>query len=337
MSGSEPVILVAMPERLVRQFFRGGRWDRLQRLGRVVLSPTPQDHLSAAVRPAMAQAEVLVTGWGTPLVDGAVLDAAPRLRAVVHTAASVKAIASPQCYARGIAISSQAAAMAGPVAEYTLSMILLAAKGAFRAQRTYRSRRAWMDIQTELAGYGVHRTRVGLIGASTIGRRVIELLRPFSVEVLVADPTLDADAAAELGVQLVGLDELMATCPVVSLHAPILPDTVGMITAPLLRSLPDGATFINTARGVLVDQDALLAELVTGRVDAILDVTFPEVSGPDSALWDLPNVVLTPHIAGAMGVELALLTDSALDEIERVVSGRPLAHAVPQSRYHALA
>lgn len=337
MTGPEAEILVAMPDRLVRQFFRGALWDRLQGLGRVVLSPTPDDHLSDRVRPALARAEVLVTGWGTPLVDGPVLDAAPRLRAVVHTAASVRAIASEECYARGVAISSQAAAMAGPVAQYTLAMILLAAKGAFRAQRIYRSRRAAVDVQTELADHGVHGTRVGIIGASTIGRRVIELLRPFDLEVVVADPTLDADGAAELGVRLVGLDELMATCPVVSLHAPILPDTIGMITAPLLRSLPDGATFVNTARGVLVDQEALVAELVTGRVDAVLDVTHPEVNEPDSPLWDLPNVVLTPHVAGAAGVELALLTASALDDVERAVAGRPLLHAVPQSRYHALA
>lgn len=335
--GARPVILLAMTERLIGQFFPAALRTRLDALGEVVASPTPDDHLSAAARPMLARADVIVTGWDTALVDDAVLDAAPRLRVVVHTAASVKNIVSPACYARGVAISSQAAAMAEPVAQYTLAMILLAGKGAFRAQRTYRARRAAVDIQTEFAGYGIHHTRVGIIGASTIGRRVIELLRPVSVDVVLSDPTLDEPGAAALGVTLVGLDELMATCPVVSLHAPVLPRTIAMVTARHLRSMPDGATFINTARGILVDQDALLRELGTGRVDAILDVTWPEVGEPDSPLWDLPNVVLTPHIAGSMGVELAALALSAIDEIERAVTGRPLRHPVLQARYDGLA
>ncbi|MFJ7625191.1 hydroxyacid dehydrogenase [Streptomyces sp. NPDC097595] len=326
-----------MADELLPRFFARAAWDRLRSLGRVLVSPTPDDHLSPQARDMLAQAEVLVTGWGTAMVDASVLDAAPRLKAVVHTAGSVKAFASPDCYDRGVAISSQASALADPVAEYTLAMILLAAKGAFRAQRIYRARRAAVDVQGELASYGVNGTRVGIIGASVIGRKVIELLRPFRLKVVLSDPTIDHATARELGAELVGLGELMATCPVVSLHAPILPSTIGMITADLLRSLPDGATFINTARGILVDQDALTAELQSGRIDSIVDVTHPEVSDAASPLWDLPNLVLTPHIAGPMGVELELLASSALDEIARVLSGRSLRGAVDPSRYHAVA
>ncbi|MEV0848117.1 hydroxyacid dehydrogenase [Streptomyces sp. NPDC049954] len=329
--------MVAIQDELLRRLFAGPSWERLRSLGRVVVSPTPQDHLSPSARELLGEADVLVTGWGTAMVDAAVLDAAPRLKAVVHTAGSVKAFASPDCYERGVAISSQASALAGPVAEYTLAMILLAAKGAFRAERIYRSRRAAFHTQSELASYGVHGTRIGIIGASMVGRKVIELLRPFHLEVVVADPTIDDAAAHSLGVRRIGLDELMATCPVVSLHAPILEDTIGMITASHLRSLPDGATFINTARGVLVDQAALVAELETGRIEGILDVTHPEVNEPGSPLWQLPNLVLTPHIAGPLGTELELLSSAAVDEIDRVLSGRSLHRAVEPSRYHALA
>ncbi|MFJ8862401.1 hydroxyacid dehydrogenase [Streptomyces sp. NPDC102451] len=326
-----------MPDELISRLFGGPAWDTLCSLGRVLVSPTPDDHLSPQARGMLGQAEVLVTGWGSGMVDASVLDAAPRLKAVVHTAGSVKAFASPDCYDRGVAISSQAAALADPVAEYTLAMVLLAAKGAYRAQRIYRARRATFDTQTELASYGINGTRVGIIGASVIGRKVIELLRPFRLELVLSDPTIDDATARELGVEPVGLDELMATCPVVSLHAPILPTTIGMITADRLRSLPDGATFINTARGVLVDQDALIAELETGRIDAIVDVTHPEVNDVASPLWDLPNLVLTPHIAGPTGTELGLLASSALEEIARVLSGRTLHGAVEPSRYHAVA
>jgi phosphoglycerate dehydrogenase-like enzyme len=104
-----------------------------------------------------------------------------------------------------------------------------------------------------------------------------------------------------------------------------------MLDARRLALLRDGATLINTARGALIDQDALVAELVRGRIDAVIDVTEPEVLPPDSPLYDLPNVVLTPHIAGALGVEVRRLGDSALDELERYAHGEPFAHPVTRA------
>jgi phosphoglycerate dehydrogenase-like enzyme len=126
----------------------------------------------------------------------------------------------------------------------------------------------------------------------------------------------------------VELDELLAASDVVSLHAPSLPSTRHMLDARRLALLGDGATLINTARGALIDHDALVVELLTGRIDAVIDVTEPEVLPPDSPLYDLPNVVLTPHIAGALGVEIRRLGDSAVDEIERYAAGEPFAHPV---------
>jgi phosphoglycerate dehydrogenase-like enzyme len=134
--------------------------------------------------------------------------------------------------------------------------------------------------------------------------------------VSVFDPYLTDDDARDLGVRRVELDELMATSAVVSVHAPDIPETRHMIDARRLALLPDGATLINTARGALVDTDALVAELATGRIDAVLDVTEPEPLPADHPLWSLPNVLLTPHIAGSMGNELSRLGDNAVAEIE---------------------
>jgi phosphoglycerate dehydrogenase-like enzyme len=207
-------------------------------------------------------------------------------------------------------------------------MILLANKAADRMARAYRERRARVDLLAEFPAVGNRDKLVGIVGASRIGRRVIELLRPFELDVLVSDPYLEADAAARLGVKRRELDELLAVSDVVSLHAPALPSTRHMIDARRLALLCDGATLINTARGSLVDQDALVAELVSGRIDAVIDVTEPAVPPPDSPLYALPNVVLTPHIAGALGVEVRRLGDAAIDEIERYAAGEPFAHPV---------
>ncbi len=334
---SRPLIVIAMPEALAARFFPPDLHKRLQEFGDVAFSPTPSDHFAAEARELLAEADVLVSGWGTAEITADVLDAAPRLRGVVHSAGSVKGIASPNCHERGVVISSQAWANALPVAEYTLAMILLSAKGAFGAQRQYRAARSTFDVHGALATRGAYQRRVGVIGASAIGRRVIELLSPFDLEVVLADPTLAPGECEQLGVELLPVEEVLASSDIVSLHAPLLPSTTGMIGAHELALLADGATFINTARGALVDHTALVRQLQQGRIEAVLDVTDPEPPPPDSPLWELPNVVLTPHVAGAAGTELHRLGSSAVDEVGRVLSGRPLQHPVTRERYDAIA
>ncbi|MFJ7336933.1 hydroxyacid dehydrogenase [Streptomyces sp. NPDC101116] len=276
---------------------------------------------------ALARAEVLVTGWGCPRIDGAVLDAAPRLRAVLHSAGSVKSFATHALRERGITVSSAAVANALPVAEYTLAMILLAGKDVLAARDRMRATRAstgWGVIP----GIGNHGRRVGVIGASRIGRRVLELLRPFDLRPVLTDPYVDEHAAAALGVPLLPLDELLRTSGIVTLHAPDTPETRHMIGSRELALMPDGAVLINTARGGLVDHDALVAELRTGRLSAVLDVTDPEPLPADSPLYDLPGAFLTPHLAGSQGNELARLGLAVVREAERLVAGEEPAYAI---------
>jgi phosphoglycerate dehydrogenase-like enzyme len=331
------MILIAITEQLLPRFLPEDLLTQLRELGPVAISPTPEDHLSPAARPLLAEADVIITGWGTGPVGAEVLAAAPRLRGVIHTGGSVRAHVTKDCYGRGVVVSSQGWANALPVAEYSLAMILLACKGVFRAQRDYRTSRVPYDVQAQLAADGAYETQVGIIGASTIGRRVIGLLAPFELRIALADPTVSAAHAEKLGVKLMGLDELMATSAAVSLHAPWLPSTENMIGGAQLALLRDGATFINTARGAIVDQTALIAELKTGRIDAVLDVTWPEVPEPTSPLWDLPNLTLTPHVAGAAGTELRRLGGSAVRETARVLRGESLHHGVELADFDTIA
>ena len=175
---------------------------------------------------------------------------------------------------------------------------------------------------------GNFRRTVGIVGASRIGRRVIELLRHFDYEILLYDPFVQAGDPDLAGVELVELDALMARSDVVTIHAPSLPTTRGMIGARQLKLMQDGATFINTARGALVDEAALVAELQTGRIFGVIDVTDPEIPPSDSPLFSLPNVFLTPHVAGAIGTERLRLGLMAAEEIERYVRGEALLYEV---------
>lgn len=179
---------------------------------------------------------------------------------------------------------------------------------------------------------GGYQSKVGLVALGAIGRRVAGLLRPFDVEVYATDPWCSPSDAARLNVKLVSLQELFKTCDIVSLHAPWLPETEKMINRELLASMKPGATFINTARGAVVDEDAL-CEILRERGDltAILDVTYPEPPPPQSPLYDLPNIVMTPHIAGSVNTEVARMGRWMVDECRRFLRGDRLLHAVDAS------
>lgn len=275
----------------------------------------------------LAEAEVILGGWGMPVLDGAFLDRAPRLRAVIYAAGSVKHFVTDAVWQRGIQVSTSAWANALPVAEYTLAAILFAGKNAFGLREHYRSAQSESRLRSDFRRVGNYRSTVGIIGASRIGRRLLDLLTEFDLEVLLYDPFIDAAEAAELGAHKVELDDLCAACDVVSIHAPELPATKHLLDARRLGLLRDGATLINTARGSLVDTDALIPHLTSGRLSAVLDIVDP-MPGDDSPLFTLPNVFLTPHVAGSFGRELHRLGDSAVAELERYASGQELAHAV---------
>jgi phosphoglycerate dehydrogenase-like enzyme len=276
----------------------------------------------------LSDVELLITGWGCAPLTADVLAAAPKLRAIVHTAGTVRHHVTEECWERDIAVSSAAAANAVPVAEYAVAMILLAGKRVPEIVRRFRRERVQQDWNALFPEAGNYRATVGLLGASLIGRRVAELLRPFDLEVLLHDPYVADDEVRALGAEPVGLDELFARGGVVSLHAPLLPSTRGMVDGRLLGLMRDGATLLNTARGGLVDDAALEHELLSGRLRAVLDVTTQEPLPAGSPLWGCDGVLLTPHVAGSKGNELRRLADAAAAEVQRWAAGLPFAHPV---------
>lgn len=291
--------------------------------------PISTDDLDApSVRQRLREVDVLVTSWGCPRLSVERLTDAPRLRAIFHCAGSVRTFVTEEVWRRRILVTTAADENAVPVAEFTMAAVIFAGKKApFLAQDARKHRDDWSYVtgRGELANRG--RT-VGVVGFSRVGRRVVERLRGLEVTVLVADPYADEAEVAAAGARLVGLPELLRASDVLTLHVPALPTTHHLIGAEELALLPDGATVINTARGAVLDTAALERECVAGRLDAILDVTDPEPLPADSVLYDLPNVMITPHIAGSLGAETRRMSDSALDELERHLAGRPPNNAV---------
>jgi phosphoglycerate dehydrogenase-like enzyme len=313
----------------------------LQRLGAAcdVVSFDPLTSFSTPeARAALGVTDILVTGWGCPMLTPDVLRAASGLKLIAHAAGTVKFTVDPLAYASGVRVTHAAEANAVPVAEFTLAAILFANKRMFELRDLYRadpSRRSSYELMD--SAIGNFRRTVGLVGASRIGRKVAAMLAGFDLQVLLYDPFVVADDPIAKQVDLVDLDVLMARSDVVSVHAPSLPSTRHMIGARQLKLMQDGATFINTARGALVDEAALVAELQTGRIHAVIDVTDPEIPPATSPLFALPNVFLTPHVAGAIGTERARLGLMVVEEVERFVRGEPMLYEIEPALLERLA
>lgn len=333
---TRPTVAFAMAPGLRGRLFAPADLARLAEIAEVE-DGVLDEFGSAAARAVLARTEVLLTGWGSPSVTRAVLDGAPRLRAVVHAAGSVKHHLPDEFWDAGVAVSTAAEVNAVPVAEYTVAMIVLANKRVGDMARRYREHRRDEDWNGLFPDAGNYRRTVGVVGASKIGRRVLRLLAAYDLDVLLTDPYVDEAEAASLGARLVDLDTLVATSDVVSLHAPALPETEHLVDARRLALMRDGATLVNTARGSLVDTAALTDAVVAGRLHAVLDVTTPEVLPPDSPLYDHPHVVLTPHVAGSIGGELHRMGAFAVDEVGRLARGERLAAPVDAGSLHRTA
>ncbi len=279
--------------------------------------------------------DVLLSGWGAPRLDAGLLAHAPNLRAVFYGGGSIKGFVTNAVWERGILITSGQAINAIPVAEYTLAAVLFSLKHGWQLAAQIR-REQRFPLHPEVPG--AYNTTVGIIGLGLIGRLVRERISPFSIQVIAYDPHISAAQASALNVSMRPLEELFAEAQVVTLHAPLLPETIGMVHGAHLAAMPPGGTFINTARGGLVRQEELIATL-TQRTDlyAVLDVTEPEPPPPGSPLYSLPNVTLTPHIAGSLGLERRRLGQTMVAELQRFVAGEPLHYSITEEQLQYMA
>ena len=287
-----------------------------------VIAPAQTKQSILADLSLLADVEVIFSGWGAPVMDEAFLAAAPNLRAVFYGAGSVRSFVTEAVWQRGIVLTTAATANAVPVSEYTLAAILFSLKHGWRYSRQVRDEKTFPKRDQVPGAYD---STVGLISLGLIGRLVLERLKPFDLRVLAYDPFVDVEYARQNDVELVLLGELFRRSDVVSVHTPWLKETEGLITGAHLASMKPGATFINTARGAVV-RESEMNEVLRQRPDlqAILDVTHPEPPAPDSPLYTLPNVILTPHIAGSLDVECRRMGRHMVEELRRYIDGKPL-------------
>ncbi len=283
----------------------------------------PMTAAEAAANPGiLADCQIIFSGWGAPRLDEAFLQSAPNLKAVFYGAGSVKGMVTDAMWDRGIVVTSSWTANAVPVAEFTLAQILFSLKLGWRFARQIQEKGCYPPRANVPGAYG---STVAIISLGVIGRMVCRHLQAFDLNVIAYDPFASRQDAEEWGATLCPLEDCFREADVVSLHTPWLPETENMITGAHFASMKPDATFINTARGAVVNEPAMI-DVLQKRPDitALLDVTYPEPPVPDSPLFRLPNVILTPHIAGSMSNECRRMGRYAIDQCRCYLSGQPL-------------
>ena len=283
------------------QAFPGPAWDELE------------VELLDGWPPHEAQAGVDVLAVAVTPVGADELELFPDLRLVANYGVGYDLVDVEACRARGVAVTNTPGVLDAAVADLTLALILATRRNVVTADRWIREG-GWQNdwARPKLLGRDLAGARLGLVGFGRIGQQVARRAEAFGMDV--------AFHTRSSGVEL---DELLASSDVVSLHVPLTPDTRGLISRERLALIEDGATLVNTARGAVVDEEALIDELVSGRISAGIDVFADEPRVPE-ALFGLPNVVLTPHIASATAETRAAMTRVLVDNVLAFSRGEPL-------------
>ena len=286
--------------------------------------------------------DIVLSTWSCPKFDEEMLDIFKNLKIVLYGAGSLKSVVSDAFWDRGVRVCSAWGANGVPVAHFTVAQILYSLKLGWFFMDNFKNKkqRGIPNDGVTRVVYGTYKSTVGIISLGIIGRLVVDLLKDFDLNVIAYDPFITQEQADSMGlnVKMCSLDELFKESDVVSLHTPLLPETVGMIEGRHFELMKPSATFINTSRGRIIKEEEMI-EVLKKRPDiyACLDVTHPEPPKEDSPLYELPNVVLTPHVAGSVGRECARMGDYMLSELEKFLKGEKLDWEVDKQKFKIMA
>ena len=325
---------VSVLNRAQRQAYRGGR--RVHVVYRESQEPAHEDAEAArrSLLSVLGEAEVLLS---SPIVPPELPQMAPKLRWLQLTSAGVDRLLESPILGSGITVTTASGIHAIPIGEYVLGAMLALAKGFPQAMAAQRER-AWRPYLPE----ELHGMTVGIIGLGAIGREVARLARAFGMRVLACrrscrQPQERPPEAPEVDLLLPAADlpRLLAEADYVVLAVPLTPETRGLIGRDELAAMKEGARLVNVARGAVVDEEALVEALRSGHLaGAVLDVFQHEPLPADSELWDLPGVLLTPHVSGGTPRYMERAIELFCDNLRRYLSGQPLRNVVdPQRGY----
>lgn len=276
-------------------------------------------------------AEIVVTGWDSPFLSFQTYSENPQLKYLCHVAGGVRSVVDASAIEAGLIVSNWGDRIASSVAEGTLMMMLAALRRVASHQLEMHVRKGW---GRSAIPEGLFYQRVGLLGLGAIAREVVNFLKPFDCQIYAYDPYLpDEIFHAWQVIRLRSLRSLFETCRIISIHASQLEENYHIVSQELLSCLEDGGIIVNTARGSIIDTDALIAELKIGRIHAALDVFEEEPLPENSALRGLENCLLIPHQAGPTPDRWIDMGNLAVENIENYIAGRDIKYVITPEKY----
>lgn len=331
-------ILFAVTSEWFDRLFTERDLKRIRQVADVIEAPVIKDIDENFLKTYGPGADIIVSSWGTALIPEELLSGDQKLKLLCHAGGSVKHFGTPPFWESGAQLVGAASAIGFGVAEYCLAMMITAGKRIFHSVQTTRTG-GWRESIERFGGsIELHQQPVGVISASMVGKQLLTLLKNFSCDVYLYDPYCPEEVAKEFGATKVEtLDELFSTCRFISINAPTTPETTGMLRGHHFAQLQDGSVFINSARSILVNEPEFIEELKKERFIACIDVTSPEPCPEDHPFRTLPNVVLTPHLAGGVSNNLARIGTLVADEVERFSAGQALKHTFNQQQLKHMA
>lgn len=331
-------VLVTIPRSLYGKISRVEDESKLRGFAEVVFNPYDRNLSEDELAELIVGVDGCITSWGSPRFTEKVLEKADRLKIIGHAAGSVKPYVTDEVFRRGIIVVNAASAIGSSVAEFTLAMMLNCLRAIPQHIEAMRMRNWRFKEERSVRTYDLRGKTVGLIGFGFVARELVKLLKPFDARILVYDPYISDDDAERYSVERVDLDRLLSLSDIVSLHAASTPETYHMIDEREFKLMKPNAILINTARGALVDEKALIEALKARRIAwAALDVFEEEPLPGDSPLYDLDNVFLTPHIAGLSDERRSMLFGIVVEDFRRFFSGEKPLNVVEYSRLRFLA
>jgi phosphoglycerate dehydrogenase-like enzyme len=333
-----PNILIPVRERY-RGFLLPERMlDQLKSFADIEVAVDPADLPRQDYAGLYRGRDAVLTTWNTPMIDREVAACMDRVRIISHCGGEVRPFISAELFdlKPELVLCNASNVMAKPVAEHTLCVALTLLRGLFHLKEWVKGDENWWDYDPD-RNRSLLRKKVGVVGLGQIAREFIQLVRPFDVELWVHSGHLsDAEAAAQ-GLTKKSLEEIFSQCDVITVSAANTPANRHMVNRELLRLIKPGAVLVNNARGALIDEQALVDELRTGRFQAAIDVTDPEPPAAGHPLRDMPNVLLTPHTGGPVPEQRIWMMEEAVDNLRNFFSGKPVRGQIDKKRFSYMA
>ncbi|MGO4495747.1 hydroxyacid dehydrogenase [Paenibacillus sp. 2RAB27] len=323
-------IVVQIPRNEQADFLEPNVLGKLEQLGELVLNPFDRPYTPVELKSQLADASACISTWGSSSITHEILGSAPKLELFVHMAGSVKNVITAEAYDRGVTVLSGGHAIAESVAESILAMILSVGHRIKLVDESMRGNISWKSSAMEADE--LRGKTVGFIALGMVTREVIRLLQPFQLHFIGYDPYMKPEKAAELGVELMPLHAVFERAQILSLHLPQIPETYRMIGREELRLIQNGGLLINTSRGSVINEQALIEELSTNRFFAALDVFEQEPLSLESELRRLPNVLVRPHIAGVNPSSRKRIGRSLVEDMHRYFNGQGILHGVSKAQ-----